>query len=86
MGRGMAKPTDRQLDVLRFVAGHIAAHRYAPSIREICEGLGVSSGNGISQHLDYLEQKGLIGRTPKVSRGLWVTGAGEDAIREGKNG
>ena len=77
----MNPPTDRQLDVLRFVAGYIATHRHAPSLREIREGIGVSGSTAVTQHLELLERKKLIGRSPGVSRGLWVTGAGLDAVR-----
>jgi len=77
----MNPPTDRQLDVLRFVAGYIAEHRHAPSLREICAGIGVSGTVGVTQHLELLERKGLVGRAVGVSRGLWVTGAGLDAVR-----
>ena len=77
----MNPPTDRQLLILCAVASFIQEHRHAPSHREICEAVGGISKQGVASHLDYLERKRLIGRAAGVSRGLWVTGAGLDAVR-----
>jgi len=80
----MSKPTDRQLDVLRFIADYIESHRFAPSIREICDAIGVSGNNtvaGPGGHLDLLERKGLIGRRAGVPRALWITDAGAASMQ-----
>ena len=73
-------PTKRQLDILRFIARYSAENHYAPSLREICDELGTTGTNGVKEHLDRLEKKGLIGRAPKVPRGLWLTDAGRDVV------
>lgn len=77
----MNPPTDRQLDVLQFIADFIDERQHSPSIREICDGIGVSGTGGVLRHLERMERKGLVGRVVGVSRGLWVTGAGLDAVR-----
>ena len=77
----MNPPTDRQLLILSAVAAYIQEHRHAPSLREICEAVGGISKQGVAMHLELLERKKLIGRAPGVSRGLWITGAGLDAVR-----
>jgi|VirMetMinimDraft_7_1064189.scaffolds.fasta_scaffold181430_3 SOS-response transcriptional repressor LexA len=73
-------PTKRQLDILRFIARYSAEHHYAPSLRDICDELGTTGTNGVAEHLERLEKKGLIGRAPKVPRGLWLTDAGRDVV------
>ena len=54
--------TDRQAIVLDFITAHIDQHGVAPSYREIAEHLGISSTNGVSDHLLALERKGYIER------------------------
>lgn len=69
-------PTPRQLDVLRFVAGFLASHRYSPTVREIGAGLGIRSTNGVNELLEQLVRKGLAERTPRTQRTLFVTDSG----------
>lgn len=63
-------PTERQQDVLRFISTFVASKGYAPTIREIGEGLGIESTNGVVEHLDGLELRGFIHRVPRISRGI----------------
>jgi SOS-response transcriptional repressor LexA len=65
-------PTDRQIDVLRF----IASVDVPPSVREIAAAIGVTGTNGVAQHLVFLEKKGLIQRGQVRSRHIVVTDAG----------
>ena len=62
--------------MLRFVVEHIEVHRYPPTIREICEALGIASTNGVSDHLRALERKGHLHRGPCKSRALVPTTRG----------
>lgn len=74
-------PTERQLDALRFIAAFTREHCYPPTRRELCEGIGIASTNAAAQHLDALERKALITRTPMVSRGLVLTAAGKAILK-----
>ena len=48
-----------------------------PTIREICESLGITSTNGANDHLKALERKGLIDRGPsETARAICLTEAG----------
>lgn len=71
----------RQLDALRFVHGFLQQHGYAPSQREIADGLDICSTNGVNDHLRRLEQRGLIRRAPMKSRALIVTEAGLQELK-----
>lgn len=65
------KITARQAEVLEFIRANSAY--YSPSIREIAAGLAIKSPNGVTCHLDALERKGLIRRTPGKHRGIKLT-------------
>ncbi len=67
--------TDRQLEVLRFIARQIEEAGYPPTIREIGEALDIRSTNGVNDHLKALERKGYLSRDPVKSRALIPTSA-----------
>jgi repressor LexA len=72
--------TDRQLAVLRFIAGQIEECGYPPTIREIGEALDIRSTNGVNDHLKALERKGFLTRDPVKSRALIPTPRGREAL------
>jgi repressor LexA len=69
----MVELTDRQLEVLRFIARQIEDAGYPPTIREIGEALDIRSTNGVNDHLKALERKGYLTRDPVKSRALIPT-------------
>src|SRR5512134_2134392 len=72
--------TDRQREVLRFVAQQIEECGYPPTIREIGEALDIRSTNGVNDHLKALERKGFLSRDPVKSRALIPTGRARQAV------
>ena len=74
--------TDRQLEVLRFIATQIEERGYPPTIREIGEGLDIRSTNGVNDHLKALERKGYLTRDPVKSRALIPTSAAREQLGE----
>jgi repressor LexA len=72
--------TDRQLEVLRFIARQIEEAGYPPTIREIGEALDIRSTNGVNDHLKALERKGFLTRDPVKSRALIPTEQARDAV------
>ena len=64
--------TPRQQKVLAFIEDQIEAQGFAPTIREIGRHLGISSTNGVNDHLKALERKGYIQRQDQKSRTLRV--------------
>jgi repressor LexA len=76
--------TDRQLEVLRFIAREIEERGYPPTIREIGEALDIRSTNGVNDHLKALERKGFLTRDPVKSRALIPTSAARDALGAGE--
>ena len=72
--------TDRQLEVLRFIATEIDERGYPPTIREIGEALDIASTNGVNDHLKALERKGYLQRDPVKSRALIPTSAARHIV------
>ena len=72
--------TDRQLEVLRFIAREIEERGYPPTIREIGEALDIRSTNGVNDHLKALERKGYLTRDPVKSRALIPTSSARELL------
>lgn len=62
--------TPPQERIWRHIADCILRHGMAPSLRELCDHLGVASTNGMSAHLKALARKGYIDRPELISRGV----------------
>jgi repressor LexA len=64
--------TERQREVLGIIVEYITAHGFPPTQREIGEAAGITSTNGVADHLAALERKGFISRRAEVARGIRV--------------
>lgn len=64
------KLTGRQALVLDTITEYIQAAGFPPTIREIGDKVGISSTNGVNDHLKALERKGYIARLDSKSRAL----------------
>ena len=73
------KVTKRQRAVLDCIEECIREKGYGPTVREVCQTLGLSSPSTVHVHLKALEQKGLIKRDPLKSRSIALTYPLEDA-------
>jgi len=69
MAKGLTK---RQDSILRFIIESIRDDGYPPTIAEIGSEFGITSTNGVNDHLLALEKKGYIERSSKA-RGIHVT-------------
>jgi len=67
MTAGMTK---RQKAVYDCIESFIQEHGYGPTVREVCESLGLSSPSTVHVHLKALEDKGFINRDPLKSRSI----------------
>lgn len=68
--------TSRQKQVLDYLEDHIARVGYPPTLREIADRFSFSGPRAAAKHLESLQRKGYLTRTPGVSRGLEITGPG----------
>lgn len=62
--------SERQKNILRFIAAFIAENNFPPTIREIGQACNISSTSVVKYNLNKLERYGLIVRHKEVSRGL----------------
>ncbi len=67
------KVTKRQQAVLDCIEECIREKGYGPTVREVCQSLGLSSPSTVHVHLKALEKKGLIKRDPLKSRSISLT-------------
>jgi repressor LexA len=67
--------TDRQKDILRFIAHATEERGFPPTIREIGEEFSIRSTNGVNDHIKALERKGYLSRCDLQSRTLVATKA-----------
>ena len=74
-----AKVTKRQQAVLDNIEKHIREKGYGPTVREVCQDLGLSSPSTVHVHLKALEEKGLIKRDPLKSRSISLAYPLDDA-------
>lgn len=62
--------TERQKEIYHFIRNKIETRGYGPTVREIGEGFGIKSPNGVMCHLKALEKKGLITREEHSARAI----------------
>ena len=62
--------TKRQQAVLTCIEEFYAEKGYGPTVREVCERLGLSSPSTVHVHLKSLEDLGYINRDPLKSRSI----------------
>lgn len=65
--------TDRQREILAWLARYIADHGYSPTVREVCQAFGYVSVNGAMCHLHPLRKKGWLTWQDGCPRTLRIT-------------
>jgi repressor LexA len=64
--------SNKQLIILNFLKQETMSKGYPPSVREICEAVGLKSTSTVHGHLERLEKKGLIRRDPTKPRAIEI--------------
>lgn len=72
------KATDKQLRVLTYVKDQIRKNGYAPSVREICQALGLHSTSTVHGYLARLQKKGLIQKAALKPRTIRITNGDDE--------
>lgn len=62
----MGDLTDRQRDILRWIAAEVLGKGRFPPLRDIGRRFGIASLNGVSCHLDSLAAKGYLVRNARA--------------------
>jgi len=64
--------TDRQREILDFIAKQMEERGYPPSVREIGEAVGLTSPSTVHSHLSTLQRLGFLQRDPSKPRAIQV--------------
>lgn len=65
---------DRQEKILEYIKSEVQRRGFPPSVREICDAMGIKSTSTVHGHLRRLENRGLLIRDPTKPRALEVVG------------
>lgn len=68
----MREVNNKQNEIYEFLKTYADNKGYPPSVREICEAVGLKSTSSVHGHLKRLESKGLIKRDPTKPRALEI--------------
>lgn len=68
----MKKLENPQKEIYYYIVRHIQEEGYPPTVREICNAVGLKSTATVHTHLEKLESKGLIQRNSAKQRSLCV--------------
>jgi repressor LexA len=77
---GFGPLSDRQQQVLDFLTATVSERGYPPSVREICEAVGLSSPSTVHSHLSSLVKAGYIRRDPSKPRAIEILTETETAV------
>jgi repressor LexA len=69
MGNGISK---KQTMILDFLRAEVSKKGYPPSVREICQAVGLKSTSTVHTHLTRLEELGYIRRDPTKPRAIEI--------------
>lgn len=71
------KHGETQALILDFIREQVAENGFPPSVREICEAVGLKSTSTVHGHLKRLEKQGILKRDSMKPRAMAVTGKAE---------
>ena len=63
----MTKKTPTSERILRYIVSYTDEHGYAPTMREIATGVGLTSVGTVHRHIETLKEKGLLEETEQTS-------------------
>ena len=66
----MENLTNKQKEVLTYIKEFMVSHGYPPTVREICNSLGLSSPATVHSHLSQLVNKGYIRKDGSKNRAI----------------
>lgn len=74
----MRKPSlnETRQRILQYIHDFVEERGYAPTVRDILRGCGISSTAVVQHHLNVLEREGCIDRDPKVFRSIQLPDRG----------
>jgi len=77
----LEKTTAKQKEILEYIKSEILKKGYPPTVREICETVGLKSTSSVHSHLETLEKNGYIRRDPTKPRAIEICDDGFQMLR-----
>jgi repressor LexA len=77
--KGREKLSDRQRRIMDVIKDATRFRGYPPSIREICDAVGLNSTSSVSYHLRELERKGYLRREDNKPRAVDIRDFDDDS-------
>ena len=68
----MEKLTNQQEKMLDIIKKYVVKHGYAPTVRELCQEMNLSSTATVQVHLNNLEKKGYIKKEESKNRTIEI--------------
>lgn len=75
------RKVDQTQRVLEFIEDFTKRNSYPPTVREMCEGLKMSSTATVVYHLRKLEDQGKLSRHNKHSRAIEIAGSKNNVLK-----
>ena len=75
------KITNKQREVLEYLKQQVLQKGYPPSVREICDAVGIKSTSSVHAHLESLERNGYIRKDPTKPRAIEIVDDGFNLVR-----
>ena len=69
---GYGKISDKQKQILEYIKQEILNKGYPPTVRDICDAVGLKSTSSVHAHLESLEKNGYIRRDPTKPRAIEI--------------
>ena len=66
--------TKRQSEIYEYIIGYMEKNLFSPTVREICEGVGLKSTSSVYSYLKKLEENGYITTREAEPRTIRPTG------------
>lgn len=66
------KITHKQEEILSYIKNEILERGFPPTVREICQTVGLKSTSSVHSHLESLEKNGYIRRDPTKPRAIEI--------------
>ena len=79
---GDSKISAKQKEILEYIKSIILEKGYPPTVRDICEAVGLKSTSSVHAHLSTLETKGYIRRDPTKPRAIEIMDEGFQMVRQ----
>lgn len=81
----MEKLSQKQFEILEYMKKAVREKGYPPSVREICDAVGLKSTSTVHGHLERLERKGYIRRDPAKPRAIEIFSDNDSVNSDGSS-